>query len=129
MDVCFLGTSHLRQVHERVLRARGFRSVAFGSPAEILFIAEDVYDHGDLKALDKIMGMIRNVGKDVTVVVISQVPPGYMRPWVEKFDGDMYYQIDTIIMREAVARVARPEQIVVARPRRSRYRSRTKATC
>jgi len=76
------------------------------------FVAEDITDHEPAQLGAALRAFERARAHHRTVVVLSQVPPGWMRS-VVKNRAWAYYQVDTIIVRSAVERMMRPEQIIV----------------
>jgi hypothetical protein len=73
-------------------------------------VAPDVLDHSDLSEVDFLMALA--VPMLIPVVLVSQVPPGYTRPWSRQ-RAHIYYQVDTIIMDRALERAMYPEQIII----------------
>ncbi|TPQ30249.1 GDP-mannose dehydrogenase [Bradyrhizobium guangdongense] len=100
--------------------------IAFGcDPAELaacdlIYVAPDVPtdDSGrsDLAPLDALLDLVQTHARtDATVVVLSQVPPGYTR--AHRKDGRiLHYQVETLIFGRAVERATMPERIIVGCP-------------
>lgn len=127
MMVGVLGTGHLARTTEAALAVLGFNAHRRLKPGrfpiewedcELWFVAEDVLDHGELEEVDEALELIREHAdknddvSQLTVVLLSQVPPGYTRKWADKFKH-LYYQVDTIIVKDALQRMVEPEQVVV----------------
>lgn len=113
MIIFVYGAGHLAETLSRAATLRGLK---LGQPdvAEVLFVAEDVLNHGNLAAARSCFEEAVEVreGGDVPIVVVSQVPPGTVRAWACLVDN-IFYQVDTIIMARAVARAYVPEQFIV----------------
>jgi UDPglucose 6-dehydrogenase len=84
---------------------------------DVVYVALDVPtdDAGksDLAGLDRLLGtVIPALGPDATLVVLSQVPPGFtrarMRPGLS-----LYYQVETLIFGRAIERALYPERYIV----------------
>ena len=122
MIIEVLGESHLAQTLKRAATIRGFtvNPHEYGEHygPDLTFVAEDVYEHNDagLSAANGIANtaviMASDDDKEVPVVVLSQVPPGWMRSYGETREN-VFYQVDTIIMNSAIERMVHPEQIIV----------------
>ncbi|PYJ09249.1 MAG: hypothetical protein DMF06_10640, partial [Verrucomicrobia bacterium] len=84
--------------------------------------ADNESDLGPLTAL--IHATAPHLSKGATAVVLSQVPPGYMRRLREELrersPADFYYQVETLIFGRAVERAMRPERFIVGSPDPSR---------
>jgi UDPglucose 6-dehydrogenase len=83
----------------------------------LIYVAPDIPtdDRGgsDLAPLDELLNLVLSKARaDATVVVLSQVPPGYtrerMRPGV-----NLYYQVETLVFGRAVERATKPERFIV----------------
>jgi UDPglucose 6-dehydrogenase len=84
---------------------------------DVVYVALDVPtdDAGksDLAGLDRLLEtVIPALGPDATLVVLSQVPPGFtrarMRPGL-----NLYYQVETLIFGRAMERALAPERFIV----------------
>lgn len=90
---------------------------------DVIYVAPDVStdDHGqsDLSVLNNLLDIVFNASNpEATIVILSQVPPGFTRG---KCDGkrSLYYQVETLIFGKAVERALFPERYIVgcANPR------------
>lgn len=118
MLIGFSGMTHLGQTLMAASRLRGFEVTATDlEKCDLIMVTQDVEDHTDLKEVDRHMQHVADIGV-VPTVLVSQVPPGYTRSWSEKWspDGNLYYQVDTIIMHSALRRATFPERFVVGCP-------------
>jgi len=82
---------------------------------KLAFIAEDITDHDDKVKLSRIVTLCEDatdVGYRV-IVIVSQVPPGWTRGLHAIVAAHVFYQADTIIVRNAVSRLRRPEQFII----------------
>ena len=112
MNIDIIGDSHLADTLRCAATVRGF-TVYSEANIELTFLAEDVYDHSDTTLIDALMPLaIDPTHGEHPVIVLSQVPPGWTRKWGEKHK-DIFYQVDTIIMENAIKRMTHPEQLVV----------------
>lgn len=84
---------------------------------DLIYVAPDVPtdDKGgsDLKPLDALLALVfSKVRPDATVVILSQVPPGFtrarLRPGV-----NLYYQVETLVFGRAVERATKPERFII----------------
>lgn len=105
------GGGHLADTLRFELNSRA--ELVSGGGGDLAFVAQDVTDHGDLPQLDEVSRCFtRASSQHQFVAVLSQVPPGWMRAAVGDRLG-VFYQVDTIIVKQAVARMLRPEQFIV----------------
>ena len=84
---------------------------------DVVFISEDVpTDSGgksNLLSLKRIIDKtIRYLKKDATLVILSQVPPGYNRK-IRWNKNRLYYQVETLIFGKGISRALKPERIIV----------------
>lgn len=126
MKILICGDSYLAEA-----LARG-ASVAFGTNAaiyrqrsltrndldpmdvDLTFAAVDVLDHFALDEAHAFFSIlaVRSLEKRGPLILVSQVPPGTTRKWAGTYK-QIYYQADTLIMKQAVARAASPEQFII----------------
>lgn len=84
---------------------------------DVIYVAPDVStdDHGksDLSVLNDLLGRVLNASNlETTIVVLSQVPPGFTRgKWSGK--RSLYYQVETLIFGKAIERALYPERYIV----------------
>ena len=83
----------------------------------IIYLSVDVSTNekgeSDLSLLDELLDLIsENCDKNITIVILSQVPPGYTRSKFHLFDK-IYYQVETLIFGEAVNRARNPERFIL----------------
>lgn len=115
MKVSVLGLGYLAETHAAVVLLRGFELVPEAGDADFILVAEDVVDHANLDpALRQMIAALRDRPPEppAPVVLLSQVPPGTTRRCAGKH-RDVFYQVDTIIVRDALRRTLYPEQIIV----------------
>lgn len=112
MKVGFSGMTHLGQTLRRASEIRGFDTAALLQYCDIVFVTPDVEDHDDLSEVILHMSQAVALPAHIPVVLVSQVPPGFTRPWLEK-RGNLFYQVDTIIMNRALERATMPERFIV----------------
>ena len=79
---------------------------------ELAFAAQDVTDHRDADQLAEALSALGQASAHRYAVVLSQVPPGWMRIAACARRG-VFYQVDTIIVKHALARMLRPEQFII----------------
>lgn len=102
------------------------------SRCDVIYVAPDVAtdDNGasDLSAVKALLATVASCARrDAVIVILSQVPPGFTRDHAQA--GRMlFYQVETLIFGQAVARALDPERIIVgcadpARPLPPSYRA------
>lgn len=113
MKVAIYGAGHLADALRGEVRAQP--ALAFDLDAPLAFAAQDVTDHGDPAQMLAAFTAVERAaaGDREAVAVLSQVPPGWTRKTAAGREPLIFYQVDTIIVRSAVARMVRPEQIIV----------------
>ena len=113
MKIGFCGLTHLGETLRKASEIRGF-DTAIGRPEEcdIVFVTPDVEDHDDLSEVEKCMSWAVDLPIRIPVVLVSQVPPGFTRRWLT-WRGNIFYQVDTIIMNRALLRATFPERFIV----------------
>ncbi len=84
---------------------------------DLLYLAVDVPTDAEGRSdLDAIRRMIAHVvpllRHDVTLVVLSQVPPGFTRALTVPPER-LYYQVETLVFGRAVQRASEPERIIL----------------
>ena len=84
---------------------------------DLIYVAEDVPTEGagwsDLKPIDALLEIVMHVAReDATVVVLSQVPPGFTRA-KQRAGRNLFYQVETLIFGRAVERALIPERFIV----------------
>lgn len=85
---------------------------------DIIYVAPDVAtdDEGnsDLSTLNALIKLVDDgVDKNIPLIVLSQVPPGYTRDIQAKADRQIYYQVETLIFGQAIDRALNPERFIV----------------
>jgi len=113
LRIGFCGLTHLGETLRKASELRGF-DTAIGRPEEcdIVFVTPDVEDHDDLSEVEKCMSWAVDLPIRIPVVLVSQVPPGFTRRWLT-WRGNIFYQVDTIIMNRALLRATFPERFIV----------------
>jgi UDPglucose 6-dehydrogenase len=102
----------------------GRHKVAFTADAsriatcDLIYVAPDVpVDAGgrsDTAIVDAMLDWCLPAAKpDCTVVVLSQVPPGFTRRRAEAKGRELYYQVETLIFGRALERAMKPERYIV----------------
>jgi UDPglucose 6-dehydrogenase len=108
------------------LRARNAARLSFTSRVEdlrrcdVVYVAPDVptddEGHSDLGGIDMLLATVQNgLRPDATLVVLSQVPPGFTRAR-QKPGLNLYYQVETLIFGRAIERALHPERYIVGSP-------------
>lgn len=85
--------------------------------ADVVYLAPDVPtdDTGasDLSAVERLLAMVTPALRDdATLVILSQVPPGFTRG-IAGMRGPLYYQVETLVFGIALQRALRPERYIV----------------
>jgi UDPglucose 6-dehydrogenase len=105
--------THLGQTLRKASEIRGFDiAVDRFEDCDVVFVTQDVEDHYDLVAVRMSMTSAIDLPVHIPIVLVSQVPPGFTRPWLKK-RGNIFYQVDTIIMNRALERATLPERFIV----------------
>lgn len=87
------------------------------SKCDLIYVAPDIatddFGVSDLSAVDELLDLTFLFSRmDAVVVVLSQVPPGYVRK--KQIKGrQLYYQVETLIFGQAVQRALSPERYIV----------------
>jgi UDPglucose 6-dehydrogenase len=84
---------------------------------DVVYLALDVptddAGRSDLAGLDRLLELvIPALGSRATLVVLSQVPPGFTRARL-RAGLSLYYQVETLIFGRAMERALRPERFIV----------------
>jgi UDPglucose 6-dehydrogenase len=94
------------------------------STCQVIYFAQDVpTDHDNQSDLSAFPGRIEEVARHAsagaTLVVLSQVPPGFTRRIASRLDRadlTVCYQVETLIFGRAVERALHPERFIVGSP-------------
>lgn len=108
------------------LRAKNAERLSFTSlvdalkRCDVVYVAPDVPtdDEGksDLSGIDALLRTVQEgLRADATLVVLSQVPPGFTRAR-QKPGLNLYYQVETLIFGRAIERALHPERYIVGSP-------------
>ena len=84
---------------------------------DLVYVAPDVPtdDHGrsDLGPIDALIRQVDEVlRQDGSMIILSQVPPGFTRSRL-RAGRPLYYQVETLIFGRAVARALHPERFII----------------
>lgn len=87
------------------------------SGADVVYLAPDVPtdDTGasDLSAVERLLAIVRPALRDdATLVILSQVPPGFTRG-IAGVRGPLHYQVETLVFGIALQRALEPERTIV----------------
>ena len=88
---------------------------------QLAIVARDVpTDDQNKSDLSQVRALIESAAQylptDATLVVMSQIPPGFMRELATRLSGRLagvYYWVETLIFGDAVRRALRPERIII----------------
>jgi UDPglucose 6-dehydrogenase len=84
---------------------------------DLIFLGKDVKTNSngksDLTEINKLLKLsIPKISKKALLIVLSQIPPGFMRKI--KFEKSrLYYQVETLIFGNSIKRALKPERIIV----------------
>lgn len=113
LRIGFCGMTHLGQTLRKAAEIRGFDTTSCPDlNCDVVFVTEDVEDHDDLVDVREHMDWAVGLPVHIPVVLVSQVPPGFTRPWLQH-RRNIFYQADTIIMNRALERATLPERFIV----------------
>jgi UDPglucose 6-dehydrogenase len=98
-------------------RLRFTANAADLAACDVIYVAPDVPtdDHGgsDLGPIDRLLAAVFDAARpDATVVLLSQVPPGFTRS-KQREGRTLYYQVETLVFGRAVQRALEPERYIV----------------
>src|ERR1700735_711274 len=86
----------------------------------LVFVALDVAtndaNQSDLAPLETLLAKVtRHLAPGAVLVLMSQVPPGFSRQLAAKLPAgvELYYQVETLVFGNALARAVHPERIIV----------------
>ncbi len=87
------------------------------SPCDLVYISLDVPTDAEGRSrYDALQGLIAIAGEHippaVPLIVLSQVPPGFMRT-IARPASALYYQVETLIFGRAVERALHPERFII----------------
>ncbi|HIB53267.1 MAG TPA: UDP-glucose/GDP-mannose dehydrogenase family protein, partial [Nitrospirales bacterium] len=92
---------------------------------DVVYVSKDVptdeRNRSDLSALRRLINdVVSHMQSGATLVVLSQVPPGFtrqlshdLRSMVDERDLQIYYQVETLIFGRAVERALHPERYII----------------
>ena len=109
--------------HLEGLMVKNVAHIAFTSNSadlagcDVVYVAPDVPtdDRGksDLEPINAMLDIVCDAAReDATIVVLSQVPPGFTRGR-QRHSRTLYYQVETLIFGQAVERALHPERYIV----------------
>lgn len=76
-------------------------------------IATDDFGVSDLSVIDRLLDLTFTYARsDAVIVILSQVPPGYVRK-KQIIGRQLFYQVETLIFGQAVHRALYPERYIV----------------
>jgi UDPglucose 6-dehydrogenase len=102
---------------------------------DVVYVAPDVptndVGESDLSAINLIIAQVIARPNPFTVVVLSQVPPGFTRR-LDRGNHPLHYQVETLVFGNALERAVKPERFIVgcadsAEPLPAAYESFLKA--
>lgn len=102
---------------ENVPRLRFTSEAKALGACDVIYIASDVRtDDAGVSDLGPLTGLIAEVAQaaspQASIVVLSQVPPGFTRGYAEK-DKRFFYQVETLIFGRAYDRALNPERFII----------------
>jgi UDPglucose 6-dehydrogenase len=81
-----------------------------------LDVVTDQENRSDLQPLDSLLAKVRAAAPSAVLVIMSQVPPGYCRTLAARLPGSLFYQVETLVIGNAVDRAIHPERFMVGCP-------------
>jgi UDPglucose 6-dehydrogenase len=84
---------------------------------DLIYVAPDVPTDGtgisDLSGIDTLLDIVlANTRDNATIVILSQVPPGFTRAW-QRPGRTILYQVETLVFGRAVERATKPERFIL----------------
>lgn len=117
MKIGFAGMTHLGIYSAMAAMEKGFEVVTSGFKDcafvyITLDIAEDENDNIDPQPIRNLVQSVSNELGDgeIPIIILSQVPVGFCRG-IQR--SNIYFQVDTLRMKDALERALEPEQIVI----------------
>jgi len=96
--------------------------------ADLIYVTSDTptdeRNSPDLSLVNKIIKVVINyLGKDTVLVILSQVPPGFTKS-IDVPGCRLFYQVETLVLGEAVNRFLSPERFIIgcAKPSKEIHR-------
>jgi len=85
---------------------------------DIVYISADVptdsFGKSNLKPIEFLISKVAsNIKKTTILVVLCQVPPGFTRSLLQTFDGQLFYQVETLVFGQAIDRAVNPERFII----------------
>lgn len=120
MKIGFAGMTHLGLYSAVAAMEKGFEVATSGfKGCDFVYITLDIEeDENDNIYPQFISDLVQEVSDElhdcnIPIIIMSQVPPGFCR----KIDRDnIFFQVDTLRIKDALDRALRPEQIVIGAP-------------
>lgn len=110
--IAFLGTSHAAEHLRDAARDKGIDVTDEPRLADVIFVSQDTITddagHRDLRFVRDLVINAQIYGKPI--VITSQVTPGFTRSFNSL---SIYHQAETLRIKDARARAAHPEQLIV----------------
>jgi UDPglucose 6-dehydrogenase len=78
-----------------------------------LDVVTDEANQSVLESLDSLIARVREPASTGTLVIMSQVPPGYCRAIGAQLHGKLFYQVETLVIGDALDRAIHPERHIV----------------
>jgi UDPglucose 6-dehydrogenase len=99
-------------------------SLASVKEADVVYVSPDIAtdDNGisDLSVINNLLELVlKNISPDSVLVVLSQIPPGFMRNFLHDVEGsgldvsNVYYQVETLVFGIAMQRALYPERYIL----------------
>lgn len=110
--IAIVGSSHAAVTFNHAAGLKGF---VLSNPeiARLVIVAEDTPTVNGVRDLEPIRKLVFDthsiMRKDATLVLSSQVPPGFTR----SLGLDIYHQSETLRIKDAMDRALNPEQIII----------------
>ena len=86
--------------------------------SKLIFISKDVATdangNSDYSELNKLCNLIKKLkSKNTTIIILSQLNPGFTKKFNSKIKNQVYYQVETLIFGEAIKRALKPERFII----------------
>ena len=66
----------------------------------------------DKTSLKKKLSVLIKLDKNIPIIILSQVAPGFTRNYY-KIKKNLYYQVETLIFGQAIKRALKPERFII----------------
>lgn len=108
--ICFIGDSYAAVTLKEGARRRGLPLTDDVAKADLVFVSQDTAtDENGNRDMEPIRAMVESVPIGPTLVVTSQVTPGFCR----SFKQTIWHQAETLRLEDGIQRAMHPEMFII----------------